>query len=231
MTRRGAWTRAGALAFLLAGVQYLFAETVAAAAWITPRYSYARNYISDLGVADCGQVFHSRLICSPRHVLMNGAFIVEGGLFLLACLCFLRVVPRSWRAVVVILGLAHGVGMWLVGTFNGSQAALLDGTLRYHAGGAAAAIAAGNLATIVAGWIAHRRGVRGWMAIVSAMLGVTGLLSAGVLLAGTGAVPAGVAERGAVYTIMTWEILLGVVILRPTARGGRQRSTGGRNQT
>ncbi|MGI4858954.1 MAG: hypothetical protein ACRYHA_18945, partial [Janthinobacterium lividum] len=74
----GAWTRAGALAFLLAGVQYLLAETVSAAAWVAPRYDYARNYISDLGVADCGEVFHGRLICSPRHALMNGAFVVEG---------------------------------------------------------------------------------------------------------------------------------------------------------
>ncbi|MGI4860136.1 MAG: DUF998 domain-containing protein, partial [Janthinobacterium lividum] len=201
------------------------------AAWVAPRYDYARNYISDLGVADCGQVFHGRLICSPRHALMNGAFVVEGALFLLACLCFARAVPRSWRAVVVALGLAHGVGMWLVGTFNGSQAALLDGTLRYHAGGAAAAIAAGNIAAIAAGWIAHRMGMRARTAIVSAMLGGWGLLSAGVLLAATGVVPAGVAERGAVYTIMTWEILLGIVILRPIVGGGRQGSTDGRHQT
>ncbi|MGI4857096.1 MAG: DUF998 domain-containing protein [Janthinobacterium lividum] len=222
MTQRRVWALAGGLAFLLAGVQYLLAETLAASAWVSPRYSYARNYISDLGVASCGQLYHGRLICSPWHALMNAAFIVEGALFLLACLCFVRVVPRPWRAVVVALGLAHGVGMWLVGIFPGSPAALINGTLAYHVGGATAAIAIGNIATIVAGWIAYRMGVRTWLAAVSALLGAFGLASAVLLLSAASAVPAGWVERGAVYTIMAWEILLGMSVVRNALRSGRQ---------
>ncbi|MCY0386559.1 DUF998 domain-containing protein [Robbsia sp. Bb-Pol-6] len=222
MSRRRVWALAGACALLLAGVQYLFAETLAAAAWATPRYSYARNYISDLGVTGCGMLFHGRLICSPRHAWMNGAFSVEGMLFLLGGLCLARVVPRPWRTVAPMLGLVHGAGMLLVGTFNGSQAALGDGTLRYHAAGAAAAIAAGNIAAIAAGWVAWRMGARPWMAAVSAALGGFGLISAGLLLGAADVVPAGMAERGAVYTIMTWEILLGIAVIRaaPGKAGG-----------
>ncbi|MFD5513267.1 hypothetical protein ACFWIB_36740 [Streptomyces sp. NPDC127051] len=44
--------------------QWVVAEAIAAAAWTDPAYSYATNYISDLGVPDCGTRFQGRDICS-----------------------------------------------------------------------------------------------------------------------------------------------------------------------
>ena len=43
----------GAMLFVLAGLQYLVTEAIAALAWKTPTYNYAYNFISDLGATAC----------------------------------------------------------------------------------------------------------------------------------------------------------------------------------
>lgn len=69
----------GALCFVLGGLQYLLAEKITALSWTTPFYSYVANYISDLGVAQCGVMPDGRDLCSPLHAVMNGGFMIEGG--------------------------------------------------------------------------------------------------------------------------------------------------------
>jgi hypothetical protein len=59
-----------AAAFLLGPVIYLAAEAIAAAAWKTPTYSYADNWISDLGSATAG-VFQGRELNSPLHAAIS----------------------------------------------------------------------------------------------------------------------------------------------------------------
>ena len=61
-----------AVAWLSAGLAYLTLEAVAAAAF-RPHYSYARNFISDLGVPGDH---------SPLAWLMNLGFCLQGSLFL-----------------------------------------------------------------------------------------------------------------------------------------------------
>lgn len=53
---------------LLAGVQYVLLEAIAASAWHSPAYNYAVDFISDLGNPVPGDVFDGRLINSPLNV-------------------------------------------------------------------------------------------------------------------------------------------------------------------
>ena len=112
---------AGALVLVVNTLQWLIIEAVAAAAWTQPPYSYATNYISDLGVPDCGTEFQGRAICSPLHSWMNASFMAEGLLFGLGVLLLSRLVAGRARRVVVALAVAHAVGFVLVGLFHGSD--------------------------------------------------------------------------------------------------------------
>ena len=66
--------------FILGPALYLAAEAITAAAWKTPSYSYADNWISDLRSATAGE-FQGRELDSPLHVVMNSGFIIQGILF------------------------------------------------------------------------------------------------------------------------------------------------------
>ena len=77
-------TAAGAALWVVAAGGYLLLEAVAAAGF-EPAYSYANNYISDLGVTG-RELVHGRMIDSPRANLMHTAFYLQGILFLLGAL-------------------------------------------------------------------------------------------------------------------------------------------------
>jgi len=203
----------GTACFSIAGIVYLVSETVSAAAWHTPAYSYASNYISDLGVSGCGSLFHGRQICSPLYGVMNAGFMLEGLFFLMGAIICSRLIAQPWKAVSLLLALLHGVGMLMVGVFHGSQAALGDGSLRYHLLGAQMAIGAGNLALILYGSMASAIGLPPKLALPSVLLGCFGIVSAWALVAHIGHIPDGLTERGSVYTIMVWEIVVGVMVL------------------
>ena len=94
----------GGIAWIAATLQYFAAQGVAATAWHPP-YSWSGNYISDLGNTACGPfaVPHgaSMYVCSPRHALMNGSFVVLGALFVTGTL----LLRGAWHA---------GLPRWIV---------------------------------------------------------------------------------------------------------------------
>ena len=69
----------GAALWIVATCGYLALEASAAAAFL-PGYSYAQNYISDLGMTARG-TYSGRVIGSPRAYLMNAAFALQGVFF------------------------------------------------------------------------------------------------------------------------------------------------------
>ena len=121
----------------MAAVGYLILEAVAAAGF-EPVYSYARNYISDLGV-NAGELVHGRMINSPRSYLMHTAFYLQGLLFFPGALLIVGV-PNSRRARM-FLGLvaANAVGNIVIGTLHSGK---------LHRVGAALAIVGGNAAIL-----------------------------------------------------------------------------------
>lgn len=185
--------------FLLGGVTYLAAETIAALGWSGRSYSYARNNISDLGIPDI-----SRL-----HAVMNTGFVVDGALFVLAGLGLSMLFEGRARWVVSVTSVVHGVGSIVVGLAHAS----VDGASTPHAAGAGMAIIGGNLVLLAAGRYGGRAGAPRWYTVGSATAGAVGLAGLALFLADTGILGGGTFERISVYTIIGWEIVTGALIL------------------
>ena len=204
--RRRSYAVGAAVAWTSAGLAYLTLEAVAAAAF-RPRYSYARNLISDLGIPSSD---------SPLAWLMNTAFGVQGTLFLVGAILTVRAVAPRKAGLFVTLAAANAAGNLLIAAFHSGPAARAEGTAWVHAIGAVLAIVGGN-AAILAG----SRIVSGWHRKVSIVLGTFGLLSFVLFvieLKASSALPLGVWERCSVYSITAWQLLTAAWLLsrRPT---------------
>lgn len=179
-------TRGGAILWVAGVLGYLILEAVTAAGY-RPTYSYADNYISDLGVGN------------PRAHLMHAAFFLQGTMFLLGAL-FIAGLPRRGNALFLALSAANAVGNILVGVMHSGKV---------HVAGAALAIMGGN-AAILAGCAVIgplRKRYRRTSKIIAAV-GFSCLF--GLLIGWTSTpslLPIGVWERGSVYSIFAWQVL------------------------
>lgn len=207
-------TTRGATLWIVAAVGYLILEAVAAAGY-EPVYSYARNYISELGVN--GELVHGRMSGSTRSYLMHTAFYLQGILFFLGALLIVGV-PDSRRARI-FLGLvaANAVGNIVIGTLHSGK---------LHRVGAALAIVGGNTAILAGSAIVATIGGHRWYRRISKLVAALGLLSLMMLLINSATskanvLPDGVWERGSVYSIIIWQLLTAGCLL--TIR--RQRAT------
>lgn len=188
--------RAAATAWILGAATYLAAEAVTAAH--RPSYSYATDFISELGVP--GQ---------PLAALMNLAFGVQGVLLLVGAV----LAGGSRTRIPTGFAAANALGNVLVATVPAGQGVL-------HVAGAALAIAGGNAAAIAGA--ALRPGLI--YRLISRMLGTIGLFSltalAGQAWAGVEVLPGPVWERASVYPILAWQVFAGVAMAALTpARG------------
>ncbi|TFD74781.1 DUF998 domain-containing protein [Cryobacterium fucosi] len=209
---------------LLFGLVYLVFESVAAAAWVDPPYDWARNFISDLGFADCAVVDGNRL-CSPLHPLMNAGLLVQGTVFTIGGLLVARVTldTARQRMVIGILLATSGVGTFFVGVLHQSIALAAAGLDPLHLTAAVLSIGAGNAGILVLGvFVVGKTSWRGY-GIANVALGAVGL-TAGVLLrlgidAGLGY---GFIERIAVYPLNVWTVGSGVYLLAKSVRERRR---------
>lgn len=211
---------------MVAAIGYLLLEAVAAAGF-APAYSYARNYISDLGLTG-GKLVDGRPVHSPRAHVMHAAFCLQGILFLLGAALIVGV-PDNRRARVFLGTVAaNAVGNVVIATAHSGTA---------HVGGAALAIAGGNAAIAAGpdaiGALAGRRRYRA----VSKTLAALGLSCMTMLVVNsktsrTLLLPDGVWERGSVYSIIAWQLLTAAGLLartsRAAARSGSPRRPGRR---
>jgi hypothetical membrane protein len=95
------------------GLAYLILEAVAAEAF-RPHYSYAHNYISDLGVTSG--------LDSPRAWLMNTAFCLQGSLFLGGAILATRAVRTRKPRLILTFAAANAVGNVLIAIFHSGPA-------------------------------------------------------------------------------------------------------------
>ena len=203
-----------AAAFLIGSVIYLAAEAIAASAWADPAYSYANNWISDLGSATAG-VFQGRELNSPLNLVMNSGFIIQGLLFGLGVVLLSRMITGRTRTFTVVMGILATIGYILVGTFHGSLQAQQEGTLWLHFTGATLAILGANLLSLVLGIHWRRKPGTRVIGIASIIVGALGLIAMVTLLLTFGAgLPSGAIERTSVYTIVIWQVAVAVWLLR-----------------
>jgi len=216
--------RAAAWCWIVAGVAYLAAEAAAASAF--PGYSYATNYISDLGIPDV-ETTGGRAIDSPLHLVINVAFVLHGVLFAtgtaLAVAAAGTAVSTSRRTALGVLATAHGVGNVLVGMVHSGQTHAGTALGVLHGVGAGLAIVGGNLTAVLGGVTVRRVAVFRRVGAALVSLGVLGIVAVVALLidgATTEVVPVGVWERASVYAITASELLAGFAILRWLRRLG-----------
>jgi hypothetical membrane protein len=206
--RRRLLVTSAAAVWIAAGLSYLILEAIAAAGF-RPNYSYAHNFISDLGVTSRG-MFHGRMIDSPLASLMNTAFYLQGTLFLAGAVLIVRAFETHKAALFLTLAATNAVGNFLVATIHSGPIAQANGTSWVHATGAVLAILGGN-AAILAGSSIVRNVSGPWYRGVSAGLALLGLLSFTLLVIGLKAstrniLPPAVWERCSVYSITAWQM-------------------------
>jgi hypothetical membrane protein len=191
--------RAASVIWLVGAFVFLATEAIAAAS--VPGYSYVTDYISDLGV----------------RAVMNIGFMLHGTLFLLGAIVISRslMVWIGWGFVLATA--ANAIGNVLVGSFR-SGVSQTAGGVPWHVIGASMAIVGGNIAVIIAGFGSRRVGASRLYRRVSVAIGIFGIACVVTLMLdganGFRVLPAGVVERGSVYTVVAWELMTGVAILR-----------------
>jgi hypothetical membrane protein len=212
MNRDVALRRGAGAAWLASALVYAVTE-LAAASRFRPTYSFSHNFISDLGVSDCGPGPHGWNACSPLYGLMNAGFIAEGLLFIVAVALMFRLLSGGSRYVFTVLGVTHGIGLALAGIFHGGGTAFANGLGVFHVIGACMAIFGGNLAILISPAPRALSAPR-FIGLLSRVLPVVGLLAV-IMLAVTIShhrivlLDYGAWERLSVYTIMTWEAVMG----------------------
>lgn len=211
-----------AIALLAAVAVFLVAETVAAAAWDNPAYSYSSDWVSDLGVPGPGTMFKGHPIHSPLALVLNLGFIVNGALVVLAGVLLLR--PRGqgrtprWQLRLLI---GYGLGMIIAANFHEAPAWMFP----FHALGATLIMAGGNIATFLTGRLGARLGLPTWLARTFIVLGAVGLvffliMQIDAAVMGSAALPSniGTLERGAAYPLILAELAAGIALLADSAR-------------
>ena len=208
--------------WLAAATLYLGSELAAAFAF-SPVYSYARNYISDLGVTTCGTIYEGRAICSPLHGLMNGDLIAQGLLFPGAALAISRWCRPGTRLAFLALAALNGAGNVLIGCFPENMPGRFTAALSCHVVGALLAIACGNGAALMSAAsfaglelprIHHRLSVSLPLAAAASLAMLIAARKAGTMIL----VPDAVWERLSVYTITAWEVLTAACLVAKTRR-------------
>jgi hypothetical membrane protein len=204
--------RAGTALIAAAGV-YFTAEFIAAAAWTDPPYSYTYHYISDLGVHGPSTGF-GQFMYSPLAWVMNLGFVLFG-LAALSGVVMLGGLPPRRRWTARILAALLAAGITLVALFPGSGEAIENGTAAYHGMGAFATFICGNTLLIVLGRAHRALGLPRRLGTVLVLLGVLGfasLVAFMTILGSGGDSLIGLAERGAVYSVMAGFIAVGTAL-------------------
>ena len=203
---RQASIRLAGAAWGAAAITYVASEAITAMAF-SPTYSYAENYISDLGVPACGTLFAGRPICSPLHLLMNVDFVLQGVLFLAGGIIAARALSGLARWPLLACAALNGIGITLVGLFPETS-----GVQGLHGLGALLAIVFGNATGFVSAFAFRSLGLPRVHRAVSLVLPLLAAVAFAALLAARGRtdallVPDGVWERISVYAITAWELV------------------------
>jgi hypothetical membrane protein len=202
--------------WLTAALVFFISEAIAAASIAAPhRYSYASDYISQLGVPGW----------TPLAVVMNVGLYVQGVLFLVGAVLAARASATGRRRVFLVLAALYSLGTILVAAVPFGVGAPASNLLGLHWLGALLAIFAGN-AAIVAGSsvVAGLVGVR-WYRKTSVVLAVLGFVSFLILGQPAARPSLGIWERGSVYSIMLWQIFSAVLLLARRSRRSTKAPT------
>jgi len=208
---------ASAWLYITATVLLLVVEAIVASRF--PGYSYVTNYVSDLGVPEIG-TFEGRPIDSPLAWVMNAGFVVHGLLALAAAAALVRAVGGgTLRWVLLAFAVFYAIGFTLIAVVHGSEQSEAEGIVALHFLGGGLLALAGSGMAVAAGIGSRRLGMPVAARAISIALGVASVTLI-ALLAVDKADPTisvlgeGALERGALYSILLWQVLAGATLLR-----------------
>ncbi|MFH9089203.1 DUF998 domain-containing protein [Streptomyces sp. NPDC017673] len=212
IVRTGPAARAGALLILLGPLLSWLAEFITAAAWRDPPYSPFHDWVSHLGLTGPRQIAFGQVADSPLGAVMDTGWVIYGIFLIIGA--FLVFDPRKGTRPISILILAvlAGVGVSLVGVFQGSRTNVDNGLIVFHTLGAQGVMLAGNIMAIAVGAGGARIGLPRSRSIASIALGTVGLIAFPLFMADvfTGWMRnIGMFERAVIYPIMIGHALLG----------------------
>jgi len=224
IVRSGAAARAGALLILLGPLVSWVAEFITAAAWQNPPYSPLYNWVSHLGLTGPPQTAFGQAANSPLGAVMDTGWVIYGSLLIIGA--FLVFDPRKGTrpVIIMILAVLAGVGVSLVGIFQGSNANVDNGLIALHTVGAQGVMLAGNIMAIAVGTGGTRIGLTKGRSLASTALGTAGLITFPLFMTDvfTGWMwNIGLFERAVIYPIMIGHALLGSSV----AAAQRHRAT------
>jgi hypothetical membrane protein len=154
---------------------------------------------------------------------MDIGWVLYGSLLIVGALLTFDLRQGARPIAIVVLATVSGIGVSLVGIFQGSNADVANGLIAFHEFGAQGVMLAGNAMAIVVGAGGARIGLGRGRRIASIVLGIAGLVAFPVFMADvlTGwAWNIGMFERAVIYPIMVGHVLLGSGLM-----AGRQTST------
>lgn len=194
-------------------------QVLAASQWPSP-YSWPTNLISDLGVTACGTYDAGtrveRYICSPAHLLANGATVTNGILLALGAILLWSAWPgrRTGRAAMVFLALGGllvavvGILPWDLQPEGHDVAALAQAAVQW--------VGMIILATALKGSTPAR-----WASAVTMAGVVLSIVGFVLFIDAIGGGPSislglGITERLAFDTLTIWGAALGLILLTTT---------------
>lgn len=216
MTARIRW---GAILWA-SSIQFFIAQVIVALGWTTA-YSLATRYISDLGNTACAPypAGSSTYVCSPWHLGMNASFVLLGVTMVAGAVLIAGAFRAGWlRGSGLGLIAAAGIGVFLVGLFPENE------NIAAHTLGAGLNFICGNLGMVVLGMAGVERRVSRGFDLLTASLGVLGLLGTSLFVSGHYlGIGQGGMERVAAYPLTVWLILAGSRMIVTAATDGRPR--------
>lgn len=227
IVRSGPAARVGAILIFVGPLVSWVAEFVTAAAWQHPHYSPFYNWVSHLGLTGPSQVAFGQVGNSPLGAVMDTGWVLYGVALIVGALLMFdpRRGPRP--IAIVVLAIVSGVGVSLVGIFQGSSANVANGLIAFHTFGAQGVMLAGNIMAIVVGASGARIGLGRGRGVASIVLGIVGLVAFPVFMADVfsgWSWNIGMFERAVIYPIMIGHVLLGGGLIAASRPGDTSSS-------
>lgn len=187
------------IVFIIGSLYYVVAEAITAFAFNDSLVNtYLFHTISELGIPN---------INSPLFFLMNSAFVIIGLCLLFGNLYKFKDFITKNKTVFYILTLITSIGVIIVALIHAGNP-LTDG---YHSLGAVMAILGGNILLILISRSMDR--FENYQKI-TLILGIIGLIVFWIMFFSMESVYMPVYERLSVYTLIIWNFMSGVCLLR-----------------
>ena len=200
--------------FILNGIIYLLGEFIVAVGTGFPLGEvYSKHFISSLGIYPHLVVNGVPNGFSKLAILMNIDFVVTGIGFFIAyyLLVFEKLKIRRFGFLFIITPLIFTIGSVLVGLYQGGVPSE-DGL---HDLGARLSFLGGNFTALLNGVALFRENKK--YAVVSIVLGIIGLISAGFMnnaINNNLSDVVAIYERMTVYPITLWQLMTGIVFFK-----------------